>query len=188
VLPRGHGHGHRKQDPGQQIGDRRTRRGGRAELGPGQPSVVDDPGEYGERRHGHRHREEQNGSRAWALVVRVRQHARERGTQGERQQCRERGCPQGDPAPSAQDAEIDLRPDSEHEQREAHAGERAQQGANLGREEGAREPRAEQGGAQQNAGEYLADHRRLAQRPRTQSQDARKAEDQSQVQEEKRGL
>jgi hypothetical protein len=36
--------------------------------------------------------------------------------------------------------------------------------------------------------EYLADHRRLAQRPRTQSQDARKAEDQSQVQEEKRGL
>ena len=59
--------------------------------------------------------------------------------------------------------DIELQPDQEHVQDDAELRDQAQEGGDGGRQDPPGELRAEQRGPEQNAGDHLADHGRLAQ-------------------------
>jgi hypothetical protein len=129
-----------------------------------------DPRQYRERRDGHRHtdeqREREEGDRV-AVHDRVRgvQQRGEQHAEGERQDDRRQRDRDGDPLAAADERQVDLEPDQEHEQHQPELGQDVQVGPDVGREELRVQitgQRAEQRRTQQDAGDDLPDHGRLA--------------------------
>ena len=161
----------REQSPRRDVVDRRARHRQRPHRAFEHPALGEDAGEHREGGDRHRDRHEQ-GERHVAHVrcedpvERQGGDEAERHREGDARVRDERGLP----VSLAQDPWIELHPDQEQVEGEPDRGRRAQQRHDVRREQivlRCRPDRAEQGRAEQDAGEDLAHHPRLAEHGRS---------------------
>ncbi|CAM3382740.1 hypothetical protein STAL104432_21340 [Streptomyces albus] len=184
AAPAGDGDDDGEQGPGQDVVEGGAGQGDAADTGAAQSGVGEDARQHGERGDGHGGAEEEHERGAAAGGVAVGEVEGEQPAQQEGQQDRAQGHAGGDASLAAQPAQVEFVADDEHEQHEAEVGERGEHGPHIGGEEVVGERAAEEGGADEEPGQQLADDGWLAQSAGGGAQEPAERQDGGQPEEE----